>query len=345
MLLFLDSLGDHYTAAQVTTKWTTAQSPVRRTGLHGYGMGGNLRKGLVFGSTTVIMEAYVHRPTSSPPSLFWLIDDNQVAQIHLEVLGDGRLAVYRWGSNPAVDLIANTAPDLFRQNIWYHVGWTVHVHQTAGSVEVRLNGGTVINVTGVNTTASASVSWSGTLGSVSIGDNGASGTFDDLVVMDNVDDGLNDPRLPGGGGFDKFLGPVEITVKRPNGAGTLAEWTPSPAVANWQNVADIEPDDDTTYNAAGAAAVGTSDLLAMEDLAVDQDVVAVQSLVSARKTEEGIAAVARLVRDSSTTYVGATVYQPNLYSYMIRPEPTLPDGSLWTKTRWNAIAYGYRRIV
>src|SRR5262245_16659525 len=164
-LRYIDSMGDHYTAAQATLKWTSTSGLIQRTtGVHGYGLIGRLGKGMVFGSTTIIMEMYVYRYTSSPPSLFSLTDTAQVDQIYVTTQNDGSILVSRWGSNPAADLIAQTAPDLIRQGTWYHVGWKVFLHPTAGSVEVRLNGATVINVTGIKTTATT-LPWSGAVGS------------------------------------------------------------------------------------------------------------------------------------------------------------------------------------
>lgn len=340
-LRFLDSF-DHYLAADVTLKWTSASFATRDTGLHGFGMRGNLSKGMLFGSTTIIMEAFIKRLNAG--TLFGLGDTNVVNQIGCSYTQIGQIEVSRWGSNPAADLIFQSAPDRIRTGTWYHFAWKVFIHPSAGSVEVRLNGETICNLTGIKTTATT-LPWSGAVGSFGIGDNGNATIFDDLVVMDDVDDGLNDVRLPGGGGFDKFLGPVEIVVKRPNGAGLLAEWVPTPTVPNWQNVDDLAPDADTTYNGALPDAVGDSDLFAMEDMAADEDPVGVQSLVLARKTEEGVAAVAKLVHHSGATTVGPTVYQPSTYSYIHASEPIAPDGSLWSVARWNAIQYGYRRIV
>jgi hypothetical protein len=342
-LKFIDSF-DHYATADINLKWTSTLFATRDTGIHGYGVRGTLSKGMLFGSTTIIMEAFIKRMNSGGASLFGIGDTNSTSQIGCDYSPLGQIEVSRYGSNPATDRIFQSAPDLIRVGTWYHFAWTVFLHPTAGTLEVRLNGATVCNLTGIQTTAT-SLPWSGAVGSFNLGDNGSACIFDDLVVMDNVDDGINDARLPGGGGFDKFLGPVEIVVKHANGAGLVAEWTPTPTVPNWQNVDDPTPDADATFNGALPTAVGASDLFAMEDLAADEDVVAVQSLVLARKTQEGVAAIAKLTRDGVTTSVGPTLYQPSTYSYMHAPEPTLPDGSTWTKARWNAIQYGYRRIV
>jgi hypothetical protein len=348
-LKFIDSF-DHYLAVasgagseQASWKWTSASYHRREPGVHGYGMAGVFQKGMRFGSTTVIMEMYIQPLVAG--SLFTLRDTNQVTQISCSyTLADGTIEVNRYGSNPAVDRIFQSDPDLIRLNTWYHFAWKVFIHPSAGTVEVRLNGETICNLTGIQTTATT-LPWSGAIGSFIVGDNGNATVFDDLVVMDDVDDGLNDPRLPGGGGFDKFLGAVEIVVKRPNAVGTSAEWTPAPAGANWMNVDDIEPDGDTSVNSAAATANGATDLFAMEDLLVTQDVVGAQSLICCRKTEEGFAAVSRVVKDGGTATVGTPFYLPDSYSYLITPEPTLPDGTLWSRTRWNAIEYGYRRMA
>jgi hypothetical protein len=342
-LKFLDSF-DHYTAvaAEANRKWTSTFATTRDTGLHGYGMRGSFLKGMLFGSTTLIMEMHIKRVLAE--HLFAIRDTQQTEQIWCGYFQDGSIQVSRYGANAANDLIAQSAPDLIREGIWYHFGWKVFLHPTAGSVEVRLNGATIINVSGIPT-ISTYLSWSGAVGAFALGSNANATVFDDLVVMDDTPDGINDPRLPGGGGFTKFIGPVEIRVKRPSAPGSLTEWTPTPTVPNWQNVDDIESDDDATYNAADAATgVGKSDLFTMEDLASDEDVVAVQSLLLAKKTQEGVAAIASLVKDGGTTTVGATAYQPSAYSHasgLSRPAPAErsdPGGR-------NAIEYGYRRIV
>lgn len=339
-LLYIDTLGDHYTAAQATMKWTSTNFAVRVPGLHGYGMRGSFTKGLAFGSPTALIEMYVHC-VGLGGQLFGLADTLSAPQLTSSVLQNGSILVRRFTG--VGETLGQSVPDVVRTGIWYHVSIRVKVHPSAGELEIRLNGGPVIGpLTGLNTTG---VAFSGALYSFSIGGNDNSIIFDDLVVMDDVDDGIDDPRLPGGGGYDKFIGPVEILVRRVSGAGLLAEWTPSPPPSNDQNVDDVEPDADATYNSAAVAATGTSDLFAMQDLGLDQDVLAVQSLVCARKTEEGVAAVARLVNDGGSTTVGPTIYQPTTYAYMHRIEPTRPGGALWTKAAWDAIQYGYRRMV
>jgi hypothetical protein len=342
-LKFIDSF-DHYLAADGNFKWTNAGYQSRQAGVHGYGMRGNFLKGMLFGSDTVIMEMYIQPILAS--QFFNIGDTGVTPQVWCGYLNNGTIHVTKYGADPG-EYIFLSAPDIIRMETWYHLGWKVRVHETAGAVEVRLNGETICNVTGVSTTfgSIASGLWSGTIGYFQIGDNANATVFDDLVVMDDVDDGLNDPRLPGGGGFDKFLGAVEIIVKRPNGIGTSAEWTPAPGGANWMNVDDIEPDGDTSVNSAAATANGATDLFAMEDLTVTQDVVGAQSLICCRKTEEGFAAVSRVVKDAGSTTVGTPFYLPDSYSYLITPEPTLPDGTLWTRARWNAIEYGYRRMA
>ena len=340
-LRFIDSF-DHYAPADASRKWTTASFHGRHPGQHGYGYAGVFSKGMLFPTNRIIMEAYVKR--LSQGTIFGLQDTNPENQISCGYSSIGQVRVHQW----AGPVLFESVPDLLRAGGWYHFSWDVLVHSSAGSVLVKLNGETLCNLTGIRTASGLGdhpAFWSGTVGAFSIGDNANGTVFDDLVVMDDVDDGINDARLPGGGGFDKMLGPVEIICKRPNGVGLLHEWTPAGEIENWQNVDDLDPDLDTSYNGALPDAVGDSDLFAMQDLAPDQDVVGAQTLVLARKTEEGIAAVAPLVHHAGTTTVGATVYQPSTYSYMHTPVATLPDGTLWTKEKWDALQVGYRRMV
>jgi len=352
-LRYIDSMGDHYAAAQADLKWTEAYLQSRVGGLHGYALTGAFTKGVVFGSPTTIFEFYLYIDYFSD-RLLTTYDSNRNEQIRCGPLNDGSIVVNRFSTSAAWpnDMVGQTPPDTLRALTWYHVGIKILHHVSAGSVEIRINGGTVLNVTGIATVSQITPSyWSGTVRSFKLGNTAGYNRFDDLVVMDDVADGIDDSRLPGGGGFTKFIGPVEVRVKRPSGPGLSAAWTsgpgaaPTPGVPNWQNVDDVDPDTDTTVNTAAPTAVGASDLFAMEDLLPGEDVLAVQSLVLARKTDEGTAALAKLSNDGVTTRAGVTVYQPSTYSYMHAPEPTAPDGSLWTAAKWNAMQYGYRRII
>lgn len=353
-LRFLDSF-DHYLAADAELKWTDTGGGVSRVaGVHGFGMSGIFQKGMLFPGNVVLMEAFFQAPFSPLASLFELGDTgggtagaSPNSQISCHVNSNGAIEVSQWAGD---DKLFQSAPDLVRAGTWYHVGWRVFVDRTAGTVELRLNGETICSLTGVCTTNGLYEDnpdpyyFSGTIGRFTLGGSFRA-VYDDLVVMDDVPDGIDDPRLPGGGGFDKFLGPVEITVKRVAGPGAAAEWLPTPEVPNYQNVDDPTPDGDTTRNTALPDAVGASDLFTMEPLDLDEDVVAVQSLVLARKDGEGIAALAKLAHLDGVTTPGATVHQPETYSYVHAPEPNAPDGSRWSVSRWHAVQYGYRRIL
>ena len=343
-LRFIDGF-DHYLPAQGTMKWTGASFNYRETGLHGFGQRGAFGKGLVFGSATIILEAQIKAYASPGGSLCTFVDSNMVTQIYAAVQGDGAVKVTHWaGSLPGFVNLGISVPDTIRVGTWYHFGLRVKIHTTAGELEVRINGGPVIGpLTGLNTTDLSS-GFTGLVRSFGLGSNDGAYVFDDLVVMDDVDDGLNDPRLPGGGGFDKFIGPVEVRVKRPN-AAVSSGWTPTPTVANYLNVDDVEPDDDTTYNGAASGAVGAEDLFEMEDLATGEDILAAQILVSARKTEEGTAAIKPLVRQAGVTTAQPEVFLPSTYSYAITPLDRPPLGGLWTASVFNALQAGYRKTV
>ena len=116
-LRFLDSF-DHYLAADINMKWTTSGFTRRDTGLHGYAMAGNFRKGMLFPTNTVIMETYINGVASR---IFLLLDDGfgsvvggMTEQIRCDLTNTGAIEVSRYGSNALVNQIAITAPDLVR---------------------------------------------------------------------------------------------------------------------------------------------------------------------------------------------------------------------------------------
>lgn len=336
-LLFMES-ADHQAAAQMTRKWTSMSGAAIVPGLHGNGWTATTcRMGLVFGND-VIQFGCAMKFASLGCVILSMADGGVTTQHQVTVQQDGSVVGNRF-TGAATQLFL-TAPDLIKTGQWYYIEYQALVHATLGTIQLRVNGIEFINLTGLNTTG---VTFDGVLRSFAMSDASAV-THDDLIVMDTVDDGLDDPRWPsGGGGFDQFLGQIEIIVKRPNGAGFKAEFVPNTG-ANWQNVDDTTPDDDTTYNACAAADVGDEDIHEFEDLAVGEDILGAQHLVCSRKTEEGIASLKPIIRQDGVNFEGDELGVNEDYYYVNRVvHASAPDGTLWSKAKFDAIQAGYTR--
>ena len=127
-----------------------------------------------------------------------------------------------------------------RLNQWYRLEVRIKVGTTAtnGEIAVHLDGIEIINVTGVNTQATAQTLASFTLSGLTSISNTA--FIDDLVVWDNL-----------GTINNTWLGDLRIADCLPTANGTAQDWTPNTGAA-WDAVNDlpITADDDTTYIAS-----------------------------------------------------------------------------------------------
>ena len=158
--------------------------------------------------------------------------------------------------------------------------------------------------------------------------------IDDLYILDGS----------GSAPWNDFLGDVEIGVIRPNGVGDQDDFTPSGAATNWEAIDDTTPDDDTTHNAG--ASVGMKDLVQMEDVSLTSGIFGAQFLVSAKRSNDGLASMVPILKQSGVEYPGTEWALGNTYHYRLREiYENSPGGAAWTPTILNAIQAGYERKV
>jgi hypothetical protein len=116
-------------------------------------------------------------------------------------------------------------------------------------------------------------------------------------------------------------------------------------VANYLNVDDVIPDEDTTYNYT--AVVNDIDLFEMENVdGVVEEILGVQVVSRARRTEEGFAELANQIRHDGVTYSGHEARLQTEYTYSnIDIYQKAPDDTDWDVTKVNAIQAGYKRTL
>lgn len=343
-LLFWDSF-DHYATANILEKWTYLETSgfcsiaigaVGRHGTSGLNFGrvdGRyyfLRRPLLASPSTVIMGASV-RHESTLPSTYdrvWSWLDNTTIQLSLRLNNDGSLEVLRGGATTVGISTSGACP---YPDVHYYIEMKALIDGAAGTVEVKVNGVTVINEVGANTQQSANAQVTQVqVGGTWYGAN-ANLYFDDLYVCDDT-----------GGYCDDFLGDTWMCMLLPEGVGTHADWTPS-AGANWQCVDDNPPNDDTDYNLSGTAT--DRDSFEMEDLpaGIAGTVHAVCAVIDARKDEAGIRTIQPSLRSGGVDYDGTGVNVPNNYAFhILEAWETDPDTAApWIVAGVNAVEAGY----
>ena len=131
--------------------------------------------------------------------------------------------------------IATYTNFLFSLNVWYYIELKVFCHATSGTVEVRIDGVTVLSLTGINTKAGID-SWYNNV-SITVGNGSCA---DDFYVCDSSGSSLND-----------FQGVCKVLGIFPNADTSTVQWTPSAAVPHYSLV------DENPYTTADYVSTST----------------------------------------------------------------------------------------
>lgn len=347
-LLFIDSF-DHYATADLTEKWTTEKAgsvatigAYGRRGTSGFrATSGNdqVLVGLTSGSPTEwIMGAAVCFNSLATATSFMAMYDGvgDRPQVQLRVNVDGSISAVRgpaaaWMSASSLTVLGTSAPAVVSAGVFAYIEFAATIDNAAGTVDVRVDGISVLSLTGQDTQVSANANATG----VVIGSTGTEDTdFDDVYVCDTT-----------GGANDDFLGDMRVDALLPNGAGATTGWTAS-AGNNYACVDDTAPNDDTDY--VSTDTVNAVDTYAFPNLPnAGGAIQGLQVLVSCKKEDAGACSIAPVVRPVATDRVGTTVAVGTTYAYHARQcYDTSPEtGIAWTESEFNGSEFGVKKIV
>ena len=214
---------------------------------------------------------------------------------------------------------------------WNYVEMKVTIHDTAGAVEVRVNGISVMSASGIDTKHEGSsvieyVRWGNAITS------SCDFNFDDVYICDTSGTVNND-----------FLGDVKVVRLKPSAAGDLTQFTPLSG-ENYTNVDEATDDGDTTY--VSTATAGHVDLYHVENLAATPlAIYGVKPLSVIRKDDAGSLTARNIVKSGTTTATGITVAPGTSYaqfSDIIQVDPN--TSSAWTKSAVDSLQIGIERV-
>ena len=246
--------------------------------------------------------------------------DGSTAQITITVETDGALKVRRGGV--AGTVLASSAAGAFSVNTWTHLQLSVVYHGSAGSVELRKDGATVIDsASGVNTISTANLYANKVQ---LLGAPGAASAYYKTLYVSDV----------------AFQGVCQTELLLPSANGTTNNFVPTGAASSYLTVDDpLENDGDTTYDASNT--VGDIALYAMANMAATSGTVRGVKLNNVWKTDAGARSGARVVRSGGVNYVGADVSMSA--GYVVTGEVLTQDPATtatWTIAGVNAIEFG-----
>lgn len=139
---------------------------------------------------------------------FLSIDVGGQDQLAIRVNNDGSMSAYR----DNIFVLGTSSTGLFTTDSWYYWEFKCVIDNTVGSVEWRIDGKTVWELTSVNTQALVNFTWD----AFRLFHVGNSTLYDDLYINDSIGTINND-----------FLGDVIVETLFPASDGTITNWTPS----------------------------------------------------------------------------------------------------------------------
>jgi hypothetical protein len=242
---------------------------------------------------------------------------------------NGAISAFRASGSNSGTLLGTSADDVIQNNVWHYIEVEIDISSSAGRVKVKVDGNTVINVTGVNTLAGGS----GTVDRVVLaGTNGGGATvitdFDDLYVTDN----------------GTSLGERRVETLPPT-ADVVKGFVPNAGTTNCTQVDELPANGDTDY--VQGTNVGDRDTYDFSNLSSNAAAVdAVQIVAYAKKTDAATRGIALQVVSGGNTFDGPTTNLPASYTKLERLMTTNPNtGGAWSYSTVNALRGGPKVTV
>ena len=256
--------------------------------------------------------------------------DGATCQIAINCNSNGTLYITR-GSNSGTQL-GSTTTYAVNFGVWNY--WelsAVIASGTGGSVTLKINGQTILSVTGVNTSNSGNAYCNGV--QFSYNSSGQYLNMDDLYICD----------ASGSSPTNTFLGDVRVYGSTPSANGGSTQWAPNGAGSNYECVDSIPPN---ASDYVSSSTPGQTDLYEFPTIAVADTILGVQVSYFASKTDSGTRTIQSQVKSGTATADGT---ENNLsatmayYSDIFYEDPN--TSAAWTLSAVNDMQAGVVEVV
>ncbi|MHC4238560.1 MAG: hypothetical protein ACYSUC_02210 [Planctomycetota bacterium] len=341
-MIFFDSCGDYYdsdTGNQVWTRWSASPSVLTTGGRRssaGIELGQNDEVSCVFDpgvSNIFVGFAFKVPSLTFLNELLWL-REGDTTHINFETDTGGVLRCERNGTF----LGASPAGTIF-ENTWHYLECHVIVADgTGGSVEVRIDGATVINLSSIDTRNGGN----GVIDTVlfDFATGGVQATIDDFYILDTT----------GTAPQNTFLGDVHVNAVLPDGDGFSSAFDttfPSSPTTHYTKVDESPHTGDTDYNETPTVNdVDLFDYAALPTITGGSTVISVKAAAASKKPDGSLAQMRLVTRPTSTTFNGAkTNTLQSDYKYKFEIWDDDPQASAaWTDSTINAAEFGVESL-
>lgn len=260
-------------------------------------------------------------------SMMYWAHAGEAFQCALALTSTGQLRAFRGDAGTGTILGTSTAVMVAGQ--WHYIEARVKISATVGTFAVKLDGVSVLALTGQNTKNSATADIDTAM---VFGPNSAGGTkaYDDMYFCD-VNGSVN----------NDFLGDCRVKFIRPTANGANTDFVPNTGNA-YDAVDDTTPDGDATY--ISSSTVNHKSTFVMEDLGLTDTVKGISVVHQSRKDDATVRELVPVVRLSGTDYDGPTNQAlTTSYDYYEQPYDVNPATSAaWTRTEINGMEAGVK---
>lgn len=294
--------------------------------------GGNLLRKVLAATAATIGLGFRMRLDSIPATsdrcrVFSIRDASNTILVTMLVQADGSISIRRGDSDASSSAsfpeIANSGSFKLTAGIYQHVEVKVFHSATVGTVELRVDGVTRINATGLNTGA-------GPAGQIGFGgrgwaDDNAFVNVDDIFFWDTA------------GSFNNsFLGPKGVYLQMPDQDTAVAGMTAVGSGTGYGAVNGAAPDGDTSYLQAASVPLTTELELANLPASVTA-ISAIMLFDRSRKTDSGDGNVRKSLLSGASVAAGADNALATAYAFrsdIIETDPA--TGAAMTPSAFNA---------
>lgn len=297
------ALTDYYNAGSYNSTWTYSNLPTT--------------------ANTLILGVAFYQNTAAITSTFNLYDGATLG-VNVSVVASTGVITVKTG---ATTLTTYTAATLI--NTWYYLEIKVLCDSSVGTVEVRLNGVSIISLTGQNTKAGTHSYHNGF--SINASAQFSTQRFDDIYVCDNS-----------GSTQNNFLGVCQVIGLLPTADAVAGQWTTSTGSTHYNLVNERLEDDDTTYVYSSTTA--QQDYYTFTQLLGTGPILGLQINTTCRISSGTSAILETPVSSNSVVAIGAdTTVSSTTYTDVCTINLLDPNtNAAWTVAGLNAAMFGLK---
>jgi hypothetical protein len=333
MLRFADPCGLFYsTTAQATSGlYTSLSATIATSGLPSGNVGATAFQNLSTAIVTVPNSPgpyfygtrYVPTETLVFGQLFAFLDASGNPQVTFVTNLNGTISAYRGSFSGTLLGTSSTSVEII-ENVWQYLEFGCTCDPTNGTVDIRINGTSVLHLTGVNTQGSSTT----TIGACKNFGGNVTNFVQDSYICDGT-----------GTYNNNFLGDVHVSAYAPVSNGIYTQYTPNGAASLYECVNAATPTDSTVF--ASDSNPGDKMSVNLAPTSVAGTIAGVIVVGRMEKTDSGTRTAKLLALNGGTEVDGSSIALGTSYAYFTEVLETDPaTGVPWVNAGFNAAQIG-----